>query len=92
MRSLLFTGYCLLAGTLMGLFVLTPGVFKYAFSLGALLLCIRFFQSFDSIWARVGFISAVIFLSLLIPIIYVGLALAFGWNIDPKFLEGVTPP
>lgn len=92
MRALLFISYCLLAGTLMAQLVLIPGVFKYAFSLGALLLGIRFFRTFDSIGARIGFISATIFLSLLIPIVYFGLALAFGWNIDPKYLEGGTTP
>jgi hypothetical protein len=72
--------------------VLISGVFKYAFSLAAILLAVRFFRTFESIWARMGFIFATIFLSFLIPIVYFGLALAFGWNIDPKYLEGVSTP
>ncbi|SDT42941.1 hypothetical protein SAMN05444162_4254 [Paenibacillaceae bacterium GAS479] len=52
----LVAGYGLLGGALLALFVLVPGIVRFAFSLLALWLGIRFFRSHGSIARRIGFI------------------------------------
>ncbi|XEC96983.1 hypothetical protein AB6A23_10845 [Paenibacillus tarimensis] len=48
--------YSLACGLLLSIFSFVPGLFRYAFSLGALLLGIRFFRNYEKLSLRVIFI------------------------------------
>lgn len=81
------------AGALMTIFVLlTGGVFRHFFSLGAVLIGIYVFKSYEDKWSRIAFILLTIIFSFLFPPIYVVLAYAYGWPVDPQFFEGLDEP
>lgn len=74
----------------MSAFILMQGIFRYAFSLGALLIGIRFFKTHETIGSRIGFIAVVVVFTLIMPSIYVLIAYANGWPINPVYLKGIT--
>jgi len=86
---LIFMTFSLLCGALMSAFILVEGVFRYAFSLGAIVAGIKFFRMFSSIGARIGFVASVVVFALIMPAIYVMLAYAYDWPINPVYLEGI---
>lgn len=93
MRNALFLLlYGLAGGVLMSLFMMSAGVTRYLFSLGAVLLGMQFFKRYDSKGLRIGFIVLVLVFSLFFPLIYVMLALANGWYVNPDYLKGVQLP
>lgn len=77
--------YSILGGILMAAFLMVPGVFRYAFSLGAILLGIRFFRVQESVLFRVLFIVFVVVFSLLFTVVYVMLAYANGWYLQEGY-------
>ncbi|WP_409341066.1 hypothetical protein [Paenibacillus sp. MBLB4367] len=86
---LIFIAFSLLCGVLMSAFILVEGVFRYAFSLGAIVIGIKFFRMYASIGARIGFVALVVVFALILPAVYVTLAYAYDWPINPAYLEGV---
>ncbi|GIP36741.1 hypothetical protein J31TS4_00210 [Paenibacillus sp. J31TS4] len=80
----------LVAGALMTVFVMLPGsITRHLFSLGALVIGFYFFQRFETKGIRIGFVVLTLVFSFLLPPVYVLLAHANGWPVDPAFLEGV---
>ncbi|CAM4252345.1 hypothetical protein [Paenibacillus tarimensis] len=62
-------GYSTVIGLLLAVFSFIPGLIRFVFSLGALLLGIRFFGKYDSIGLRIGMIVlSVVFIVLFIMI------------------------
>lgn len=80
----------LAAGSLMTIFVLmNTGVFRHFFSLGAVLIGIYVFKSYEGKWSRISFILLTVIFAFLFPPIYVVLAYTYGWPVDPQFLDGI---
>lgn len=88
-RAIQLFGFSLAVGLLMSVFILVPGIFRYAFSLGALFVGIQFFKRFEGKGARIGFILLAIVFSLFIPSIYAAMAYQLGWPLDPSFLKQI---
>lgn len=94
MRNAVFVFlYSLAAGILMALFIMSTGTgpTRYVFSLVAVLLGIRFFKRYETLGQRISFIVIAILFSLLLPLVYVALALTNGWYVNPEYLKGVPP-
>jgi uncharacterized membrane protein AbrB (regulator of aidB expression) len=87
MGKWLFIGYTLAAGILMSVFVLTSGMFRHVFSLGAVLVGIQFFKRWEEKKPRIWFIVLVVLCALFLPLIYVFVAYSNGWYVDPRYLE-----
>ncbi|WP_438446761.1 hypothetical protein [Gorillibacterium sp. sgz5001074] len=83
----MFWGLTLAAGILMSIFVLTTGMFRHIFSLGAVLVGIQFFRREEEKKPRIWFVVLVLLLALVLPVLYVMLAYANGWYIDPRYTE-----
>lgn len=90
MRGLVVLLYSIAGAILMSGFILVPGITRYAFSLGALLLGIRFFRVRDGIAARIVFIVLVVVLCLIFTSMYVVFATANDWWI-PDAYKDVNP-
>ncbi|GAB2702248.1 hypothetical protein ACFQWB_02205 [Paenibacillus thermoaerophilus] len=86
-------GYAVLAGVSLAAFTHNAGggLFKYAFSLLALVIAIRFFRSHDGLGIRIGFVLTAIVFSFIFSLMYSMLALAYGWPLDPAFTETGGP-
>ncbi|WNQ13676.1 hypothetical protein MJA45_11860 [Paenibacillus aurantius] len=91
-RWLALLGFSLAAALLMSGFILVTGMIKYVFSLGALFLGIQFFKTYDGKGIRIGFIAITFVLALFLPVLYVALAVANGWPVDPRMTEGISTP
>lgn len=79
----------LAAGGLMTIFVLSSGISKHLFSLGAVLIGIYIFKSYETKGSRIAFIVMTILFSFFIPPVYVVVAYANGWYVPPEFLDGI---
>jgi len=76
----------------MSLFSVTSGWYHHLFALAAVILGVRFFREHDSKGKRIGFLSIVILLALIIPPIYVTLALKNGWPVNPSYMKIIHQP
>jgi hypothetical protein len=82
-----FTGYMLLTSVLMSAFMLASGMFRYAFSLAAVLLGIQFFKLEEEKAPRIWFVVLVLIFAMIFPVIYIMVAFMNGWQIDPEYLK-----
>ncbi|MFD0867592.1 Uncharacterised protein [Chlamydia abortus] len=89
MRKLLLFLLSLAAGCLMSVFVFMSGFYKHFFSLGAVLIGIYVFKSYETKGPKIAFILLTLVFSFLLPPTYVLFAYANGWYVPPQFLEGV---
>ncbi|WP_127584313.1 hypothetical protein [Paenibacillus koleovorans] len=68
-----------IAGHLLLIFSwLNGGLFRYVFSIGALLIGVYFFKQYDSLKLRIWFIVVSVFFYLLLTIIYTMIYVATG--------------
>ncbi|GBF71927.1 hypothetical protein PA598K_00153 [Paenibacillus sp. 598K] len=77
-RALLLTAYSFACGLLLAVFAQMDSLLRFAFSLGALLLGIRFFRDFESLRSRITFIALAIVFYVLITIIIIMVLYAQG--------------
>ncbi|MNI02530.1 hypothetical protein D3C73_554070 [compost metagenome] len=70
MRIIWLLLYSLACGILLSLYINIQDLIKFAFSLGALFLGIRFFRSNESLGMRIGFILTSIVLALFFSLVY----------------------
>ncbi|GIP32959.1 hypothetical protein [Paenibacillus sp. J2TS4] len=89
MRKLLLLVLSLAAGALMTVFVFMSGFYKHLFSLGAVLIGIYVFKTYETKGPKIAFIVLTLIFSFLLPPTYVLIAYANGWYVPPQFLEGV---
>ncbi|MBO9606105.1 MAG: hypothetical protein J7639_09155 [Paenibacillaceae bacterium] len=92
MRGLVLLLYSIAGALLMSGFILVPGITRYAFSLGAILLGIRFFRIRDGIGARITFILLVVVLCLVFTSMYVVFATANDWWIPDVYKDVNNEP
>lgn len=71
-NGLLLVLYSMAVGACLMLFSMIDGLIKYGFSLGAFLLGIRFFRTFERIGQRIGFVA----LSLVFYFVFIFIAVA----------------
>jgi RsiW-degrading membrane proteinase PrsW (M82 family) len=86
MNKWMFVGYALAAGILMSIFVLTTGVFRYVFSLGAILVGMQFFKREEEKKPRIWFVVLVFLFAMFLPVIAVSVSYANGWYV-PDYLR-----
>lgn len=86
MSRLWFVGYTLAAGILMSVFVLTSGLFRHVFSLGAVVVGIQFFKRWEEKKPRIWFVVLVVLGALFFPLFYILIAVSNGWYVDPSYL------
>ena len=88
-KALELIGFSLLTGILMTCYLLIPGMFKFAFSLGSLYIGFQYFKRTETWAPRVGFIVLTVVLALLFTVVYTALALYYGWYVNPAYKEGL---
>jgi len=88
-NTLIILMYSLGAGLLMAAFILGTGITRHLFSLCAVVLGIQFFKRHDGKGMRITFVVLVLVLALFFSSLYVLLAVANGWYLNPEYLKGV---
>lgn len=83
----MYAGYTLAAGILMSVFILSTGMFRYVFSLGAIMVGAQLFKREEEKKPRIWFVVFVFLLALFLPLIYVLFAVAYGWPVNPDYLK-----
>ncbi len=74
-------GYGLACAICLTFFSMIQDLIKYAFSLGAFFLGLRFFRFYETWGVRIAFILTSIALYFVVTVIYTVLAIANGWPI-----------
>lgn len=82
----MFAGYVLAAGILMSIFVLATGMFRYVFSLGAILVGFQFFKREEEKKPRIWFVVLVFLSAMILPVVFVSVAFVNGWY-TPDYLQ-----
>lgn len=82
-HAFMITAYAFVCGLLLSLFALIDGLFRFAFSLGALFLGIRFFRDFETMGSRIWFIALSIFFYFVLTIIITMVLYAQGKLVLP---------
>lgn len=85
-------GYAALSGLCLAAFMhgAGGGVFKYVFSLLALVVAIRFFRINDGTGIRIAFVASAVVFSFVFAMVYSVFAVAYGWPLDPA-IRGEQP-
>lgn len=86
MSKWMFTGYALVAGILMSIFVLASGMFRHVFSLGAVLVGFQFFKREEEKKPRIWFVVLVFVFAMVLPVLFVMVAFSNGWYI-PEYMN-----
>lgn len=80
-RNLAVFLYSLACGTLLVAFSLIPGIIKYAFSLGAFFLGLKFFGTYETWGPRLALIGGSLVVFLILLVIYAFFAALYGWHV-----------